>query len=262
VSGGHSFSSLSLGYAYTCGVTTDGAGYCWGDAQSGKLGGNYRSLETETPVNVDPTLSWLSIEASGATTCGVADPGHLYCWGVLGPSNVEGPEGSERCEQWTGKDGSTNSTPCSYTPLRVELTDPLGADTVFVQTSGTCALTDAGSLYCYDASAGTYGSLSGLGPFETITSFGMHSCALTASGTAWCWGSNWSGQLGDGTRVERSTPVTVSGGHIWDQIVVGSEHTCGLAMGQAWCWGCTSNGEAGTTILTPQLTPAKVHGQD
>ena len=263
VDGGHTFASLSLGYAHACGVATDGAGYCWGDATSGKLGGDLHDVySVATPVEVDATLTWLSIAVHDGTSCGVSDENHLYCWGILGPGNASGPSGSVRCQYFTGKDGTTSSSPCSYTPLRVPLTDPLGADTLFIDVSGPCALTTAGSVYCFDFGSGTYRSMSGVGPFGKVTSLQQHSCALKAGGVAACWGSNWNGQLGDGTTVSRSLPVNVSGGQIWDQVVVGSEHTCGLTMGEVWCWGSTYSGEAGTTLLAPALTPTKVHGQD
>src|SRR5690348_3701278 len=40
---------------------------------------------------------------------------------------------------------------------------------------------------------------------------GYHVCALMTSGKMKCWGDNFTGQLGDGTTIERHTPVDVVG---------------------------------------------------
>jgi alpha-tubulin suppressor-like RCC1 family protein len=262
VEGGHSFTSLSLGWEHSCGIGSDGTGYCWGSSVSGRLGGDYRDGATATPINVDSTRAWISIEARQATTCGVTDAGHLHCWGILGTSGDPGPPGAERCEFFTTKDGATGSSPCAYSPLRMPLVAALAADSLFAQVSGHCALTTQGSVYCYDTHDRAYRPMTTFGVFETLTAGASHTCGVRAAGTAACWGSNWSGQLGNGTTIDRSAPVSVSGGQIWDKIAAAGDHTCGLTMGEVWCWGATYSGQAGTTILENQLTPAKAHGQD
>lgn len=53
-----------------------------------------------------------------------------------------------------------------------------------------------------------------------------------------CAGSNSNGQLGDGTNVDRSRPVDVSGA--FAHVSAGGSHTCGLrsdAAGVVACWG-------------------------
>jgi alpha-tubulin suppressor-like RCC1 family protein len=43
--------------------------------------------------------------------------------------------------------------------------------------------------------------------FSSVRAFGSHTCGTTMSGEAFCWGYNLDGQLGDGTRMNRSRPV-------------------------------------------------------
>lgn len=40
---------------------------------------------------------------------------------------------------------------------------------------------------------------------------GGHTCALTTKGTVKCWGNNFNGALGDGTRTDRTVPTDVPG---------------------------------------------------
>src|SRR5512138_3702881 len=65
-----------------------------------------------------------------------------------------------------------------------------------------------------------------------------HTCAILDDGTVQCWGRNNHGQLGDGTIVNRITPVAVSGLGTAVSIAAGSDHTCAiLSAGTASCWG-------------------------
>lgn len=50
-----------------------------------------------------------------------------------------------------------------------------------------------------------------LGPLQTITAGTTHTCGLDAQGHAWCWGTNNSGELGDGTLGTRAGPVSDNG---------------------------------------------------
>jgi alpha-tubulin suppressor-like RCC1 family protein len=87
---------------------------------------------------------------------------------------------------------------------------------------------------------------SGPASFSTISAGFRHTCAIASNGTAYCWGSNQFGQLGDGTNLLRDTPVAVAGGLTFTAISAGGDHTCGITTGgAAYCWGSNLDGQGG-----------------
>src|SRR3989344_3621754 len=102
----------------------------------------------------------------------------------------------------------------------------------------------------------------GLGYNKYAVSLGDdHSCALSSGGTVKCWGRNDSGQLGDGTAIDKTTPIAVSninGGVI---ALLAGNHTCAAFVdGTAKCWGNNGSGQLGDGTTINRLTPVTVSG--
>jgi len=137
-----------------------------------------------------------------------------------------------------------------------------------------CARADNGSVWCWgrndhgtlgDGSAVFFATLPvevrGLGQnVVQLASNASHTCARKDDGTLWCWGSNYEGQLGDGTTTDRAMPVQVQLPTRVRQVAVSSEdRTCAvLDDGTAWCWGNNDGCELGdcnglgpTTVAPP-----------
>ncbi|HSJ08611.1 MAG TPA: hypothetical protein VK928_01830, partial [Longimicrobiales bacterium] len=96
--------------------------------------------------------------------------------------------------------------------------------------------------------------------FAAITTGYFHTCALTATGTPYCWGANEFGMLGDGTRTNRTAPVAITGVQ-FEGIDAGAAHTCGLGSGGgASCWGHNDEGQLGDGTFTTRDRPVAVSG--
>ena len=245
VSGGLTFSQVSAGNYHTCGITTSGAAYCWGHNNFGKLGNN-STTDSNVPVAVSGGLTFSKVSAGNNHTCGITTSGAAYCWGY-----------------GTDYQLGRNSTASASAPVAVS-----GGLTFTEIAAGfrhTCGIGTSGSTYCWGS--GYSGELGGsstqsstpqlvtnsasLG-FQKISAGQQHTCAITGSGTAYCWGSNYFGQTGAGlsnTQVVYQQPTQVSTTKAFTQIQSYSmgSGTCALtSSGEAYCWGMTS--QSGYTI--------------
>ena len=213
-----SFKHLSVGFWHACGLTDTGAVYCWGD--NGRLEARGTPGPAMVPTLADFSLSFVSINAGGPATCGVTNAGG-YCWG----SNYTAQRGSlVGLGSYSTAPGPIESN-VSFTSIRMSDGNDIGGH--------TCATTASGDLYCWglddSLQTGTPGSAScqysgkvtpcvptpvkvaGISNVTAVATGLRHSCALKADHTMFCWGANSSGELGDGTRTQRGTPVKVGG---------------------------------------------------
>lgn len=98
--------------------------------------------------------------------------------------------------------------------------------------------------------------------FTQISAGARHTCGVTSTGTAHCWGSNGDGQLGSTAYPSWAhQPVQVSGTQNFNQISAGDYHTCALTTaGAAYCWGNNGSGELGNNSQTNSNVPVAVSG--
>ena len=98
--------------------------------------------------------------------------------------------------------------------------------------------------------------------WRQISGGGDHSLATRQTGTAWAWGDNGSGQLGDNTTANKSSPVSVVGGYTdWCQISAGRAHSLAVRQnGTLWAWGSNQYGRLGDNTTVAKSSPVSVIG--
>ena len=101
--------------------------------------------------------------------------------------------------------------------------------------------------------------VSGLNGVQAVSAGRSHSLALQGDGTAWSWGNNEHGQLGDNTTTNKNTPVQVSDLSGVQAISGGGYHSMALKDdGTVWSWGWNFYGQLGDGTSETRLTPEQV----
>jgi alpha-tubulin suppressor-like RCC1 family protein len=95
--------------------------------------------------------------------------------------------------------------------------------------------------------------------WKSVTAGGYNVAGIKTDGTLWLWGHNIDGQLGDGTRTHRSSPIqTIAGGTNWKEISMGSSNAAAIKTdGTLWTWGDSFNGILGDGTVLSRSSPVQ-----
>jgi alpha-tubulin suppressor-like RCC1 family protein len=257
VPGGLSFTQISAGFAHFCGVTSENRAYCWGDNVWGQLG-NGSEASADDPVPVAGGLRFRQVAAGLDHTCGRTTENRLYCWG----SNDWGELGD-------GTQGVSRLVPVPVAGGRFYRH-------VDAAANGTCAVTTGYLAFCWgDNGNGQVGdstrggirtvpvAVAGGRRFRQVDRGSGHTCGLTTDARIYCWGANWTGQLGIGrVGFQRKWPGwRVLSGQSFSRVSAGGDHTCAETIyNRAYCWGANRTGQLGDGTLTLRSTPVAVVG--
>jgi alpha-tubulin suppressor-like RCC1 family protein len=98
----------------------------------------------------------------------------------------------------------------------------------------------------------------------TIAAAAGSTCAIAASGESpgrvYCWGLNNHGQLGDGTTVNKTTPVPIASNLDFWMLSARYGHACAIkdSGGVLYCWGRNTYGQLGIGTTTDRNVPTRV----
>ena len=280
--------SLALRAAGGCVLDGTGGVECWGAGASGQnghdsVGNALNPVAVCTATSCTSTLGAVTAVAAGGThTCALMADSTVNCWG----DNTNGELGNLPALASSQLAVSVcNVLDCStnLTGVKAIAAGPshncvifMGADTLLCWGLSTNGRVGSGDSVTYKqpTSVCKTGSVSGgdctsFNSAVAVTAGGAHSCALIADGTVWCWGSDSSGQLGNGsTTADQLNPVQVCTALNCSTkltsgvaaLAAGDSHTCALmTAGTVKCWGDDAVGQLGNNSSpTPSEIPVDV----
>jgi alpha-tubulin suppressor-like RCC1 family protein len=231
--------------------------YAWGGNDAAALGDGTTTSRSSPVTVVGGIITWTQVSTFYQHALGITTSGVTYAWG----KNTSGQLGD-------------NTAVSKLSPVTV-----VGGITNWSQVSAgmywSLGLTSSGIAYAWGSNGnGRLGDntttqrsspvtvVGGLTTWSNISaSVRDHSLGI-ANGIAYGWGINGSGQLGDNTTTQRSSPVTVVGGiTTWSQLSGGALHSIGrTSTGIAYAWGYGYQGQLGNNARTDRSSPVTVVG--
>jgi alpha-tubulin suppressor-like RCC1 family protein len=265
--------SLVLGRSRSCALRRGGGFSCWGWGEVGQLGDpTLLPAATSGPVRVAGVARTIEIVAGAAHTCARDAAGGVRCWGhrrARGPGGCLPTPGGIVCPgngSWAGCADRVWGRPVSWgIPRRVaDLAPALAID---ARSDRACAVLGQGRIACFNDDESCCGGggkqeEEAIVPDATAIALGGdHTCVLTRAGGVSCWGKNGDGQLGDGTRADRTAPAAVAGVGDAIMLALGERHSCALLRdGRVTCFGFNVTGQLGDGKADPAPGPVMVAG--
>ena len=281
---GRTATTIAAGEFHSCALLDDNSVKCWGYNHTGKLGLGDTNHRGDAPDEMGDALLAIDL-GSGRTAqsitssdhnCALLDDSSVKCWG----RNSYGQLG-------LGDQASRGNIPSHMGDALLAIDLGSGRTTLAIAAGRdhSCALLDDNSVKCWGRNlngqlgqgdtvdrgdnAGEMGDalpaidLGSGRTAQTISTGGYHSCALLDDNSVKCWGSNSSGQLGQGDRNPRGDApgemsdalpaIDLGSGRTALAIAAGLLHTCALLDDNSVkCWGSNSSGQLGQGDRNPR----------
>lgn len=264
--------ALAAGHWHTCAFAGTST-FCWGRGDAGQLGHGVYELEVFDPSVVLGAPPAARLAAEWEATCALGGDQSVWCWGnerqglviggtgyvlsprrlFAGPADLLTVGSSHVC--W--RDASTLAVTCQPGTLRETIDTPAftGATDLAAGSSHVCALV-AGDVLCAGTNReGQLGDGTSTTSIDTVVrtprrallpepaidvaAVGAASCALGASGTVYCWGSNrFEPYVFGVTRPGVSALPRVVEGVTGDRLFCAEGQCCTLrGLDEVTCWG-------------------------
>lgn len=255
--GSDAWKKISTSVTHSIGIKNNNTLWAWGGNANGRTGlgisgGGIEPYFTTTPTQIGSDF-WSDVSV-GTQSVAIKSDGTLWAWG---PNNI-------------GQVGDGTNTERTI-PVQIS------SDTwlkISCGTFHTLAIKSDGTLWAWGLN--DYGQLGdgtntnknspvqiGSDTWTAIAGGDKYSLGIKSDGTLWAWGLNETfdvpmGVLGDGTNINRDTPVQI-GGDTWISIIAGDQSSVGIKSdGTLWSWGWNEYGQLGDGTTTDRNSPVQI----
>ena len=254
VTGGNNWKQVAGGNNHTAAIKTDGTLWTWGSNSTGQLGDNTITTRSSPVQTVAGGTNWKQAACGTFFNAAVKTDGTLWTWGRNVAGQLGDNTGANRSSPVQTIAGGTNwsQVACGYTHTAAIKTDGT------LWTWGSNANGRLGDNTTFDRSSPVQ-TITGGTNWSQVACGYRHTAAVKTDGTLWLWGHGSNGKLGDGTSVDRSSPVqTITGGTNWSQVAGGYNHTGAVKTdGTLWLWGSNAFGILGDNTGTGKISPVQ-----
>jgi alpha-tubulin suppressor-like RCC1 family protein len=231
-------------------VLAGGAVLAWGANDTYQLGDGTGTTPSFDPVPISAFsgISIVNVSAGGAHALAVDAAGTVWAWG----SDAQGQLG-----------GTGTSGPSLVPGLAGVTAIAAGATASFALVTDGAA---SGVVHGWgEHRHGDTGSASSpeplFGSVRSMDAGAAHVLAVKLAASVWAWGSNTSGQVGDGSTLDRTTPIRLFAPPGAVQVAAGTAHSLALdAQGGVWSWGANGSGQLGDGLQADHPLAAAISG--
>lgn len=248
---GIDWEQVENGYYFSIAIKDDGTLWAWGDNYAGTLGDGTTD-DKSSPIQIGSDTNWSFISCGDNHTAAIKTDGTLWIWGSnynyqLGTNNASTVWKSSPVQTSIGGNDWV-SVSCGY------------GHTVALKSNGTMwtwGNGNDGQLGDDQTGDRSYPIMNNYGEDTWSKIYAGYNCTfgIKNDGTLWSFGLNAYGRLGDGTVINRSSPVQVLGSGTWKQVSA-FQSTVGIKQdGTLWTWGYGSNGQLGNNNTVDCSSP-------
>lgn len=223
----------------------DGALFCWGKNNYGRIGNGQLEGNYTAPVRIGSDKDWVEVQAGGDHTCGRKTDRTLWCWG----NNEDGQ---------LGLDKTKKELPYSAVPVKLPgLYKYLSSNSKY-----SCAIKPDGNLFCWGSNVqGQLGigkkvnyttkptKVQGAGIWRQVSTGQFVTCGIKSDNKGYCWGAGL------------YSPTEIKEGERWISMAAGDWNGLGVTIaGSAYAWWENEWGEGGVGKTGYLKEPTEVIG--